>query len=67
MKICSVCLLVSNFTHHLNDVQISIRTSYCGFSVSIKLYLFQLLTSLQLNSIRRAAGQILLLSPEFFL
>lgn len=67
MKICSVCLLVSNFTHHLNDVQISIRTSYCGFSVSIKLYLFQLLASLQLNSIRRAAGQILLLSPEFFL
>lgn len=67
MKICSVCLLVSNFTYHLNDVQISIRTSYCGFSVSIKLYLFQLLASLQLNSIRRAAGQILLLSPEFFL
>lgn len=52
---------------YLNDVQISIRTSYCGFSVSIKLYLFQLLASLQLNSIRRAAGQILLLSPEFFL
>lgn len=49
------------------QLQISIRTSYCGFSVSIKLYLFQLLASLQLNSIRRAAGQILLLSPEFFL